>query len=107
MPTSSQVPVEVLLKLVTDKVGEQGVKDMLDRTEGSFSRIEQIVGRMSSSFEGLLRTGMNLAGIAGVGGIAQQFVQTSQAGSNVALAGGMVTGGPSVWHPYGQALLSA
>ncbi|MBV8735452.1 MAG: hypothetical protein JO120_11765 [Solirubrobacterales bacterium] len=37
MPPCAQVPIEVLLKLVTDKVGEQGVKDMLDRTEDRFA----------------------------------------------------------------------
>lgn len=107
MTSSGAVPVETILRLTLDRVGAQGVQDFLDRQESSFSRVEQIAGRISSSMESAGRTLFGLAGVAGVGSVINSFMNTSQSGSNLALAAGHVTGGAGAWHPYGQALLSA
>lgn len=105
-PSGAQVPVEALLKLTLDKGGAQTIQDFLDHQEKSWGRIEQTIGRMGDGLEGVTRTAMSLAGIAGIGAIANNFLQTSTAGSNVGLAAGRVTGGANVWHPYAQALLT-
>lgn len=106
-PSSSQIPVETVLRMVLDRASADDVRKFMDDHERSWSSIEKYTSKIGDSLESLTRYGLGLAGAAGVGAVAQNFFSTSQYGSNTALAAGNVTGGAGVWHPYGQALLGA
>jgi hypothetical protein len=104
---SGQIPVQALLKLTLDTAGAETIQKFLDGHEQQWSRIEGSINRISSGVQGITRFGMDALGVAGIGALAQNFISSSTAGSNVALAAGHATGGSSAWHPYSQAMLSA
>jgi hypothetical protein len=104
---SGQIPVEALLKLSLDKAGADTIQKFLDGHEQQWGRIEGSISRISSGVQEITRFGMGALGVAGIGALAQNFIGSSTAGSNVALAAGQMTGGMSAWHPYSQAMLGA
>ena len=105
--SAGQIPVEALLKVTLDRAGAKTIQDFLDAQEKSVTGIAGGIERLGSGVEGLARGAMGMLGIAGVGSIINQFMGSSQSGSDLALAAGRVTGGSGAWHPYGQALLQA
>lgn len=105
--SAGTIPVDTLLKVTLDRAGAKTIQDFLDAQEKSVTGIAGAVERIGSGFEGLLRGGAGMLGIAGVGSVISQFMGSSQSGSDLALAAGRVTGGAGAWHPYGQALLQA
>ncbi len=107
MAANGQIPVESILKIALDKSSSDDIQRWLDTHEKSWSNIESSIDRIGAKIGNLTRFGMDAAGIAGIGAIAGNFFNTSQAGSNLGLAAGQVTGGAGVWHGYSQSLLSA
>jgi hypothetical protein len=102
-----QIPVQALLKLTLDQAGADTIQKFLDGHEQQWSRIEGSINRISSGVQEITRFGMGALGVAGIGALAQNFIGSSTAGSNVALAAGQTTGGSGAWHPYSQAMLGA
>ncbi|HEX3804143.1 MAG TPA: hypothetical protein VHV75_15005 [Solirubrobacteraceae bacterium] len=105
--SSNQIPVESILKIALDKSSADDIRNWLDGHEKSWSNIESTIDRVGTKIGNLSRLGMGAAGVAGLSAIASNFFNTSQAGSNLGLAAGQVTGGAGVWHGYSQSLLSA
>ena len=103
----AQIPVQALLTLTLNQAGAATIQKFLDDHETQWSRIEGSVNRISAGVQEITRFGMGALGVAGIGAVVQNFLGSSTAGSNVALAAGHMTGGSGAWHPYSQAMLSA
>ena len=81
--------------MIVDRSSADEVQKIIDAQASSWSKVEASVSKIGETFEGITRAGLGLAGLSGIGAIANNFMATSQAGSNLGLAAGHVTGGMS------------